>query len=132
MGIHTKKSDGSQEPLQVRYDRFEKAIAGNEEYRESLLGADVLATAHPRYFEISVMLACGYTLSEWENLPLRKRGELVAVKKINNMIEVLERHTLETHRKQREHGSTNKNMFTTAGEGRGQEQSYWNGTDSPN
>lgn len=125
MSLKVKRADGSQEPFLARYERFEKSIAEDDEYRESLLGADILASASPRYFEITVMRQMGYTITEWETLPLRVRAELIAGLKLSNMVEVLERHTLETRRKQREHGMTKNNMFTKAAEGRGQKQDYW-------
>lgn len=127
MGLKTKKSDGNPEPIEARYARFEKVIENDDEYRESLLGADILASAHPRYFEISVMLRLGYTIAEWRALPLQERAEIITVHKLNNMVEVLERHTLETRREGRKHGMSKNNMFTRAAEnrGNGKEQSYW-------
>lgn len=116
MSIQTKRSNGNHEPLEQRYSRFEKAIANDEEYKESLLGADVLASASPRYFEVSVILRLGMSPTEWKALSLSDRAELITTYKINNMIEVLERHTLETNRKQRENGMGKNNMFAKAAE----------------
>lgn len=68
------------------------------------------------------MLRLGMSPSEWKELTLRERAELIIVHKLNNMIEVLERHTLETNRKQRESGMGKNNMFNKAVEQNGQVQ----------
>lgn len=124
MKIRTKTQDGKDEPLETRYNRFERSIAENEEYKESMLGVEILASADPRYFEVSTMLKIGISPREWKALPLRERGELIAVYILNNKVEILERHTLESHRKQRD-SKTRGSMFEKAGEGRGKSQDYW-------
>lgn len=66
------------------------------------------------------MLRLGMSPNEWKSLSLDERAELITVHKLNNMIEVLERHTLETNRKQRENGMGKNNMFAKATEQNGQ------------
>ena len=74
------------------------------------------------------MLKIGMSWHEWYALPLRDRAELITVYKLNNMVELLERHTLEMKRKQKEHGGAG-NTFKNATLNRGKKQDYWgNGT----
>lgn len=77
-------------------------IGNDDEYRESMIGADVLSSASPRYFEVSVMIDLGVTPAEWEAMSLCSRAELIVAKRLNNMVEILERHISEQNRKQRE------------------------------
>lgn len=102
MGLRTRRKDGFDEPIEERYERFINIIQNDEEYKESMIGADVLATASQRYFEVSIMLRLGIPPPEWQAMSLCDRAELITVHRLNNMVEVLERHISEQNRKMRE------------------------------
>lgn len=65
---------------------------GAKEYYKEVVGDDITENAHPRYYEIGLVLDLGLNLTEWDEYPLRTQAEIKAQRTIKFMSDVVRRH----------------------------------------
>lgn len=63
-----------------------------KEYRDKLLGKNVIDFAPGRYWELQMIVSMEGLLTSWDTLPIREKAELRAYYQLNNMSELLRQH----------------------------------------
>ena len=90
------------ETLQERYERVVDILWGEDadselkkNYRERLLGPDLIALVPERY---SIIDHKKKYLGEWANMTLEEKGELIAHSILENQVELIKEHLREQKR----------------------------------
>lgn len=63
-----------------------------KDYVRRILGMQVIEFAPERYYDFPVAVEYGYTMEQWENLPIEKQAELIASYRLQGMKSVVEEH----------------------------------------
>lgn len=66
--------------------------ARKREYREKLLGKNVIDFAPGRYWELQMIVSMEGLLASWDTLLIHRKAELRAYYQLNNMSELLRQH----------------------------------------
>lgn len=88
--------------LDVRYNKIMALIGADgdpakqgdkyQRYRRELLGQQVLHIAPPQFWDIRSIMALGYNEDSWSQLDIHTRSRMKAVKIIDGMVDIVERH----------------------------------------
>lgn len=63
-----------------------------KEYRDKLLGKNVIDFAPGRYWQLQMIVSMEGLLASWDTLPIHQKAELRAYYQLNNMSELLRQH----------------------------------------
>lgn len=63
-----------------------------KEYREKLMGQNVIDSAPSEYWELQMTTSMEGSLAIWDTLPIHKKAKLRAYYQLNNMVELLRQH----------------------------------------
>lgn len=111
-----KKGEGH-ETLIERYERVSKNFFSEEddddgrkkEYREKLLGPDLIAAMPQEYSILSIVDKIGYMT--WEMLSLSEQAKLIAYYRLESMAELIKEHLRTQERQKKELMNKNKRHY---------------------